>query len=443
LAGTTPARAEAVKSTSIAVVSDMDLDQALGYIHSTLRFGSRLGLGNMRSVLALMGDPQKQLRFIHIAGTNGKGSVVSFLSHALIKSGLLVGTYTSPYLSRFNERIKIGFTDISDDDLCVITEYVKGKIDLFISDGNEHPTEFEIVTCMAFEYFMRKKCDIVVLETGLGGRFDATNIVDSPLYCIITKIGFDHMEHLGNTLGKIAYEKAGIIKKGAKVFTYDQDKEALDVIAGAAEKSGCPIKIVVPAYELLSRTMASQRYRYDDTELDIQLDGDHQIRNSILAYEVLKDMGVKKEDIISGFKITVWAGRFEPLRKDPLFIIDGAHNADAVRELKKTIIDYFGDKKIIFIIGVFKDKDYADMIKEVVSCAKLFITVQLRGERALGADILADEIKKHFENVLKSDKISTAVSTSLDLATKDDIIIAFGSLSYIGEVKELVKNMEV
>ena len=420
----------------------MDYNQVMEYIYSIRKFGSKLGLENIKDLLILMGDPQKDLKFIHIAGTNGKGSTTAFLSYVLIENGLRVGTYTSPYIIRFNERIKLNFENIDDQDLVDITIFVKEKIDMLISEGKRHPTIFEIVTCIAFEYYKRKKCDIVVLETGLGGRLDATNIIDDPLYSVITKIGYDHIEYLGDTIERIAFEKAGIIKKGTKVFTIDQSREVISVLENVCKKQICGLNVVKPIYKLISRTIDSQIYMYKDTKLEISLLGEHQIRNSILAFEVLVDMGISHDVIAMGFKKTRWIGRLEVLRKDPIVLIDGAHNHDAVIELKKMIKTYFPNKKIIFIIGVFKNKNYPQMIEEISECAKMFFAVQIDDERALDVDILVKEIKKYFKNVQKSGKIITAVTSSLNAATKDDVIIVFGSLSYIGEVKELIKKME-
>ena len=417
----------------------MDYNEAIAYIHSTYRFGSKLGLENMRRLLGLMEDPQKELEFIHIAGTNGKGSTASFISHALMETGLLVGTYTSPFIVEFNERIKLDFDNISNDDLAQITEFVKSKVDILVLAGENHPTEFEIVTCIAFEYFKRKKCDIVVLEVGLGGRFDATNIIDTPVCAVITKIGYDHKEYLGDTLEKIAFEKAGIIKNSIKVFTCDQLPEAMSVIQEACRQRGCALTVAAADYKLISRDIDSQVYEYKGKQIRIPLRGEHQIKNSILAYEVLKEIGVPDDKILSGFLKTVWAGRFDVLLREPLFIVDGAHNPDAAVELGKTITDYFDDKKIIFLMGVFKDKDYPAMIEQVISHAKAFITFTIDSERALAGEVLAGHIRKHFKNVVNHDKIKEAVKHALITAGKDDVIIAFGSLSYIGELGKTIK----
>jgi len=418
----------------------MDYKQAVDYIHSTLKFGSKLGLQNMRKLLALMGDPHKKLKFIHIAGTNGKGSVVSYLSHILIENGLRVGTYTSPYIMVFNERIKLDFENIEDGELGLITTYVKEKIDMLLAKGENHPTEFEIITCIAFEYFMRKKCDIVVLETGLGGRLDATNIIEAPEYAVITKIGMDHMEYLGTTLGQIAAEKAGIIKRGSKIFSVPQEEEAMLVLKKACDIMDCPLYVIDPGFELLSRDIMKQCYKYDGNEICIKLHGDHQIENSILAYELSKDMGISTDMILRGLLKTVWEGWFEVLRRDPTVIIDGAHNIQGVIELGKTIRSYFKDKKIIFIMGVFKDKDYAGMIRQVYPLAKYFYAIDIDNPRALDAEELTEEIKKYFSGVEKSSGIKEALEKSIGMAEKDDIIIAFGSLSYIGEVKRLIES---
>ena len=264
-----PARAAAARNTSSAAAPDMEYAQAIEYIHSTYRFGSKLGLDNMRKMLSIMGDPQKELRFIHIAGTNGKGSTAAFISNVLTESGLHVGTYTSPYFLVFNERIRLDLKNIENEELAEITGYVKQAVDRLVADGENHPTEFEIITCAAFEYYKRKNTDIVVLETGLGGRLDATNIIEAPLYSVITKIGYDHKEYLGDTLEKIAFEKAGIIKGGTKVFTYEQYPEVIGVIKKACEERGGTLRNVRTNHKLISRTIDSQIFRYGDNEYEI------------------------------------------------------------------------------------------------------------------------------------------------------------------------------
>ena len=208
----------------------MDYDQAIEYIHSTFKFGVKLGLENIKALLDLMDNPHKKLKYVHVAGTNGKGSTVAFISSILIESGYRVGIYTSPYIQRFTERIRVNTDEISKQDLARITSFVRDKVESMVSMGLNHPTEFEIVTAIAFQYFFEKGCDIVVLEVGLGGRFDSTNVIDNPLVSVITTISYDHMDILGDTLSKIAFEKAGIIKDGTHVVLYPQSKDAERVL---------------------------------------------------------------------------------------------------------------------------------------------------------------------------------------------------------------------
>lgn len=422
----------------------MNYQQAIEYIHGTLKFGSKLGLENISRLLELMGSPHKKLKYIHVAGTNGKGSTVSFISSILISQGYRTGIYISPYLQRFTERIKINNEEIEECDLARITSFVKSNVEKMISQGYNHPTEFEIVTAIAFQYYFEKKCDIVVLEVGLGGRFDSTNVIENPLAAVITTINFDHMNILGNTLSKIAYEKAGIIKPGCNVVLYPQDIEAERVIESECAKNKATLhKLEQSDIRIIKSDIQGQKFDYNNLRgLEISLLGRHQIYNACLAAETAliinrtSNFRITEEAIRTGLKNAIWPGRFEVLNKTPYFIIDGAHNHQGAVKLCQTLSDYFPGKKIIFIFGVLADKEVNKMIEAVVPIAQNFIAVAPLSERALPASELFAILKRYCNNTFVSDTIKEAIEKSYSIANNDDVICAFGSLYYIGVIRE-------
>lgn len=421
----------------------MNYDEAMAYIHGTLKFGSKLGLHNIGTLLELMGNPHKKLKYVHVAGTNGKGSTVAFISSILMESGYKVGIYTSPFIQRFTERIKINNSEIEAQKLAAITEFVKDKIDIMLARGENHPTEFEIVTAIAFQYYYENDCDVVVLEVGLGGRFDSTNIIDTPDVAVITTISYDHMDRLGNTLQQIAFEKAGIIKPDGDVVVYEQVLEVEEVFGNAAIERGARLHLVdFSSIRLKAFDINGQVFSYDRHDnLEISLIGEHQIRNASVAVktaEILMEKGyhITRESISKGLKKARWPGRLEVLQKEPVVLIDGAHNIEGVRVLRNALDAYFPGKKITFIMGVLSDRDYMTMIKAIIPGCLQVITVTPNSGRALPASELAVAAGAYCKNVLISDTIEAAIETSLEMASPDEVICAFGSLYYIGVIRE-------
>ncbi len=423
----------------------MNYDEALAYIHGTYKFGIKVGLHNIKRLLELMGNPHKQLKYVHVAGTNGKGSTVAFISSILKEAGYKVGVYTSPYIQRFTERIRINDTEILKEELAGITAFVKEKIDIMLASGEQHPTEFEIVTAVAFQYFAEKKCDIVVLEVGLGGRFDSTNIIDAPLVSVITTINYDHMHILGDTLAEIAFEKAGIIKENCEVVLYPQIEEVHSVFLKVCSERNANLHEVdfsglsITEFGIGGQSFTCGEYR----SLKISLLGQHQPKNAMVALkaiEILRSLGygISTEAIERGLAGTRWPGRLEVLLYKPVFLIDGAHNAEGANALTQALKRYFPNKKIKFIIGIVRDKDLKPVLEAVADIAHSFITVTTGTERAMPAKELAKFIKPYCKNVTVGDTIENAVRTSLEAAADDDVICAFGSLYYIGQVRELL-----
>lgn len=421
----------------------MTYDEALEYIHGTHKFGKKLGLHNIRLLLEMMGDPQKNLRFVHITGTNGKGSASAFIGSILSEAGYRTGIYTSPYIQRFTERIRIGSREISRSELAEITSFVKSKAEKMVSMGENHPTEFEIITAAALEYYYRKKCDIVVLEVGLGGRFDSTNVIGVPEIAVITAIGMDHSERLGDTLADIAYEKAGIIKSGGDALVYGQCAEVEQVIKNACtQRKASFFRTDTKDIKPDRFGIDGQVFSYKEFEgLEISLLGRHQTCNAALSVDAAlllrkKGYDISEADIRRGLAKAKWPGRVEVLSKEPVFIIDGAHNPEAAAALRQTLDEYFPGKPRTLIMGVAADKNYQTMMKTLLPGAKKLIAVTTLTDRALPAAHLAEYAKCYCNDVRISDTIEGAIRLSMEKAETHEIICAFGSLYYIGAVRD-------
>ncbi|WP_053956109.1 bifunctional folylpolyglutamate synthase/dihydrofolate synthase [Inediibacterium massiliense] len=426
----------------------MNYQYALEYIHGTYKFGSKLGLENITDLLKLMENPQKNLKVIHVAGTNGKGSTCNFIHSILKEAGYKVGLYTSPYLEEFTERIQINGINIPKKELGDITSFVKEKVDIMVREGKNHPTEFEIVTAIAFEYFKRESVDFLVLEVGMGGRFDATNVVNS-LVSVITSIDYDHMDYLGDTLDKIAYEKAGIIKENSIAVIYPQAVEAMKVIEEVCKKRNTKlIKAPIENIKIINQTEEGQSFEVvinDEIQnIFISMLGDHQIKNSTLALSVIKvledeyHISISKKALNEGFRKAIWPGRFEVIRKNPTFVIDGAHNVAGMNALKEGIEKFFKDKNIILGIGILADKD-EKMLDIIIPLANKVVITKPNNPRALEVEKLGKKIEKYKKEIWIKENIKDAVDTSLSIANERDVIVFAGSLYMIGEVRSILK----
>ena len=429
----------------------MNYDEAVKYIHDTKKFGSKLGLKNITSLLGLLGNPQEKLKFVHVAGTNGKGSVCSYIASTLVTSGYKTGLFISPYIEKFTERIQIDFNNIRDNDLVDIVIRIKSCINIMLINKMNHPTEFEINTAIAMVYFFEQNCDIVVLETGLGGRYDSTNVIENNVVSVITALGLDHMSILGDTIEKIAFEKAGIIKKKCPVVIYnDNDIIAVELIKHIAKLNNSKISLTdSKQVDIISQSANQTIFNYKDLlNIEINLAGKHQIKNCITAIEALKVINseqfkITDKNIIDGLRVTKWPGRLELLSKEPLVICDGAHNPHAAYALKEYIDKYYIDKKIIFLLGVMKNKKYEEMIKIVIKNAKAVICIEPNNERALDKELLASEVKKYCSNVIVSDTIKLGMDIAYKMSKNTDMICTFGSLYYIGDIKKYVRENHI
>jgi dihydrofolate synthase/folylpolyglutamate synthase len=420
---------------------------ALEYIHSTLKFGSKLGFERIGSLLKLMGNPQDSLKIVHVAGTNGKGSTCNAIAAVLKAAGYKTGLYTSPYVNDFCERIQINNENIPHNELAQITQQVKAHADIIAQSG-DYPTEFELVTAIAFEYFKKSGCDVTVLEVGLGGRFDATNIIKTPIVSVITSISLDHTEILGDTVAKIAFEKCGIIKSGGiTVAAPEQPLEALEVIKrSCAERGNTLVTPNFNAVKLQYEGIDGSRIEYINNNIFIPLAGRHQLINFITAFEALyvlrKHFGFNISDthIINGFAAVRFAARMEILHQNPLIILDGAHNPAGANTLADSIKNYLGGKKLVVIMGMFKDKDYQNCIAQIASLAHTFIAIESHSARALPVSGVAAQAKKYCADVTACEDYEQALKMAQNAAGSDGVIIICGSLYFAGEMRAIINS---
>lgn len=428
----------------------MNYQEALDYLQEASNLGSRLGLDTIKQLLHFLGNPQKKIKFIHVGGTNGKGSTSSYLSYALEASGYKVGLFTSPHMLKYNESIKINQVDISDDRFSKLINQIKEQTKLMVEEGLLHPTTFEIITALAILYFREENVDFVIMEVGLGGREDSTNIIPAPLATVFTSISYDHIDFLGDTLEKIAYEKSGIIKEGTMVISYPQEKEVEYLLKEVSQEKNVEFHMINKddiKIEELGVLGGKFNYKYGDetlTGIQISMLGEHQIYNASLALNTLltlKSKGlinIQEKEIKEGFLKTRLAGRLEILRETPVFLIDGAHNLQGVEQLVKSI-KMFKYRKLILGIGILKDKDTSHMVELLAPLADQIIVTEVNNPRKLEAEILAGEIYKYKKDVHVEKDIKESIKKALELAEKDDIILFAGSLYLIGEIRALEK----
>lgn len=418
----------------------MNYYEAMDFINSKLVFGSKPGLSRIRRLLEVMGNPQKELEFIHIAGTNGKGSTSAFIASALKEAGYKTGLYISPYVVDFRERIQINGEYIKENEIAELIEYIKPLCEA-VETESESPTEFEVITALAFEHYKRQNCDFVVLETGLGGRFDATNIIPAPLAAVITSISFDHTQYLGDTLGKIAFEKCGIIKKGTTVVSYPlQKNEALEVIKSRVDEENANLFIPdLKEFTIENTSLSGSEFHYKGVKVSIPLVGEYQCYNAITAIEALLSLGISKEAIINGLQKVRFPARFEVVCQNPLAIVDGAHNADGIRKLSENIVKLLKGKRLITIMGMLKDKSYEEPIQIMSSLSDTFIAVTPNNPRALEANETARVAGEYCENVIIASTLKEAAEKAKSLANEETTILVCGSLYIAGELREHLK----
>lgn len=399
---------------------------------------TRMNLDAISILLDKVGHPENRLKFIHIAGTNGKGSTAAFIQGILKQAAIQTGVFTSPYIYDWKEQIRVNDQWIDDRSLIDITAQVKEQADRM--DPSLCPSAYEITVVIALLYFVKRQCELVILETGLGGQLDATNVIPACELTVMTSIGLDHTELLGTTVEEIAYQKAGIIKEGCDVILYPQQRSVCRIMQQVCQEKNARLHpTVLP--ENIRRT-TSQVFQWRQLEIEIQTLGTYQVYNAALALsaaQVLQNKGypITQTDMIKGCAHTQWPARFEIVHKQPTIIIDGAHNIDGVKALIESLQTYFPNRKIGFVCGILADKNYRQMIDIVIPYAKYIHTVTPDNPRALPAEILSEYIKQKNRQTLPFDTLKDC----LDFIYKqNDILCMFGSLYYIGHARNYILN---
>ena len=416
----------------------MQLEEALSYIHGFYRCKGKPGLHRIQHMLSQMGNPERKLKFIHIAGTNGKGSTAAMTASILQQAGYRTGLFTSPFIYRFNERMQVGGQQISDEDVIALTEYVQP----FVETLDEQPSEFEVVCCMAFTYFLQQNCDIVVLEVGMGGALDATNVIGTPEVAVITNIGLDHTDALGDTEAKIAQAKAGIIKPGGHAVIYRGSDEVEAVFEQVCQERGVSLKKAdFDTIRLTAHSLQGQVFDCGSRkDLVLPLLGDHQLHNASVVLSVIDTLieqgwHITEEDIRQGLGATQWPGRFDVIRQEPLFIIDGGHNPQCIEALVTNIQDYLTGRRVVALTGVLGDKDYADMYRPVMPYVESFVCITPDSPRKLDATLLARYLQDAGANAVACDDTVSGVRTAMELAGQEGCVLCFGSLYSIGAIR--------
>ena len=420
----------------------MNYEEAMQYIHAVQWAGHKPGLTRTRTLLAALGDPHKQLKFIHVAGTNGKGSTSAMLASCLQAAGYRVGLYTSPFINRFNERIQVNGQQIGDEELVQLVEKVKPAADAM----EDVPTEFEIITALGMLYFAEKHCDIVVLEVGLGGTLDSTNVIDPPECAVITALGMDHVKELGPTIADIASAKAGIIKAGSPVVSYGGVPEADAVIARVAAEKQVPLSEVdFSKLNIEGGDLDEVTFDFDGLNgIKLPLIGSYQPKNAAVAIttlRVLRERGwnIPDDAIRKGLETVSWPGRFELLRHSPAFLLDGSHNAHGMRATVQSLRDRFPGERFVFLLSIMADKDVDEMLALLLPLAKQFVTVAAHTPRAMPAETLAEHIRVRGGIAEPADSIEAGVKRAVELGGEGPVC-ALGTLYFSGDVRTAFKK---
>lgn len=415
----------------------MDYNEALEYINGVSWLGSKPGLERVTELLEKLGRPQDALKFIHIAGTNGKGSCAAMLSSVMKCCGYRTGLFTSPYLARFNERMQINGKPIGDEALAAVVALVKPAAEAMA----DHPTEFEMMTAAAFLWFRQENCDIVVLETGLGGRLDATNVIAAPEAAVIMNIGLDHTQILGDTAEKIAAEKAGIIKPGCDCVLYRQQESVMAVVKARCEALGAGVRIAdFDRIHSEFDSLYGQSFEYKGELYALPLLGRHQLKNAATALEtvdVLRSRGWKLEqsDVEHGIYAVSWPGRFELIHDDPLFVVDGGHNPQCAETVVENLMNYFRENHRVMLVGMLADKDVEGTLDVLNQAADEYICTTPESDRALPAEELAKKLEKYGKRITVCPAIPDAVGAACDAAGDTGMVCAVGSLYSVGAIR--------
>lgn len=427
----------------------MNITEAQTTINSFMKYGMQLGLERIDKLLNLIGNPQDKLKFVHIAGTNGKGSTCVMTSSILTKAGYKTGLFISPYVTCFRERMQISNVMISEDELARILDYIMVFVKKMAKE-KEFITEFELITAVALKWFADNNCDIVILEVGLGGLYDATNVIKNPIASVITSISLDHVAILGNSIEKIAYQKCGIIKQNSVTIIYpEQKKEALDVILKVAKEKDN--EIIIPdlsEIKLLESDIDGNKLIYNDKMIELPLVGEYQIKNLSVVLEIIKvlkrnEFKITSDNLKEGLKKVVYPARFEIISKNPLIIVDGSHNPDGIKSLVSILIKNLTGKKLIGIIGMLKDKDVENSLKNLAPLFSEIVITSPRTDRSLPEQDLKKVADKYCDDVKIINDKKEAVDYSLNKLSNEKVLIVCGSLYLASEIRPiLIQNIK-
>ena len=425
----------------------MDYRESRNYIEQAEKYAGPMSLDALRELMNRLGNVQEDLKIVHVAGTNGKGSVIAFLYSILQKAGLKTGRYTSPSVYSYREKMEVNGNPVTREQFAFIVTRIAETTEEMLKDGFSHPTPFEIETAAAWLFFAREKCDIVLLETGMGGTDDATNLISRPLLSVITSIGLDHTAWLGASLGEIARKKAGIIKAGCPVVTVQQPPEAMQVLLKACREKDSPLTVADQhRSETLSLDLSGQTFRYRGCEYRLSLTGAYQKDNAILSLEaawILKSLGYPLTDsaVREGLSSALWPGRCQVLLERPCVIADGAHNPPGAMRLRETMEKVFPGKKFIMVMAVFSDKDHEKILEIMAPCAqKLIATETPDNKRSLPAGELCREAEQAGIPARAVSSPAEALLTAVREAGKEDVILCFGTLSFLGILEDTIRK---
>ena len=419
----------------------MNYQESLDFILGTPNPGGVYERNVMQSLLEKLGNPHMGVKYVHIAGTNGKGTTSAFVASVLREAGYKTGLYTSPFIQRFNERIQVNGEQIPDEDLARITTQIADAVPAVMAEGRRRPTIFELITALGFCWFKEQQCDIVVLEVGLGGRLDATNVIDAPEAAVIMNIGLDHTEILGDTLEKIAAEKAGIFKPGCEAAVYDQGEGVIRVLQEKARETGTSLRLadfskLQPEFDSLE----GQSFLYRGEPYALALLGDHQLRNAAVVLEtveILRRRGweLSHEAVEHGLYATVWPARFELVSEEPPFIVDGGHNPQCAQTVRDNLLRYFPEQRRVLLVGVLADKDYPALFEILNEAADAWVCVTPDSPRALPAEKLAEHLGRFGKPVTVCETIPLGVDTAREQAGETGMACSVGSLYMAGAVR--------
>ncbi|MHB1127732.1 MAG: bifunctional folylpolyglutamate synthase/dihydrofolate synthase [Bacillota bacterium] len=431
-------------------VLTMDYQEALEFLTNLTKFGINFGLERIVHLLAQLGNPHQRLKYVHVGGTNGKGSTVAMISEILKACGLKIGTFTSPHLHSYTERTRINGKVISPERVAELLTRMRPVLEKMVADGYEHPTEFEVSTALSFLFFWEENVDLVVLEVGLGGAIDSTNVIDAPLVAVITNVGMDHMDYLGHSVEEIARVKGGIIKKGCRVVTAADREEVLDIIRQTCHRQQAELYQVGReiSWERMSYSIEGQyfnvnglRRRYD--QIFIPLLGEHQIVNAataIAAIELLEFTGIKvsEEAIRHGLAQVSWPARLEIVRHNPLVLLDAAHNLDGAVTLRVALQEFFNYRGLILVIGMLADKEREKVARLLAPMATVVVVTRPLSPRAGDWNEMAEAVSECGAEVYAIEDIRDALQAALRLANEQDLICVTGSIYMVAEARRLL-----